>query len=197
MTAARKAVFSLAPRTLHLGALLFSALLFLALPAATAAWAQESGAQQGGAREVERPGRTGLPLPRFVSLASDEVNLRAGPGSQYPIEWVYRRRSMPVEVIDEFDTWRRIRDWEGTVGWVHGSLLSGRRTLRVLGESGELISLHRDPDEGSPLVAQVEAGVVGDLERCSGGWCQANLGGFEGWLRRQDFYGTLPKETLE
>ncbi len=187
MTAARKAVFSLMSRALLLGALLLAATL-----GSPTAWAQES-----GGREVERPGRTGLPLPRFVSLASGEVNLRAGPGSQYPIEWVYRRRSMPVEVIDEFDTWRRIRDWEGTVGWVHGSLLSGRRTLRVLGESGELIGLHRDPDEGSPLVAQVEAGVVGDLERCSGGWCQANLGGFEGWLRRQDFYGTLPKETLE
>ena len=187
MAAARNAFLSLAPRALFLGALLLAGPLD-----PPAAWAQES-----GTREVERPGRTGLPLPRFVSLASDEVNLRAGPGSQYPIEWVYRRRSMPVEVIDEFDTWRRIRDWEGTVGWVHGSLLSGRRTLRVLGQAGELIGLHRDPDEGSPLVAQVEPGVLGQLERCSGGWCRATLGGFEGWLRRQDFYGTLPKETLE
>ena len=187
MTAARNAFLSLASRALFVAALLLAGPLDL--PAARA--------QESGAREVERPGRTGLPLPRFVSLASDEVNLRAGPGSQYPIEWVYRRRSMPVEVIDEFDTWRRIRDWEGTVGWVHGSLLSGRRTLRVLGQAGELIGLRRDPDEGAPLVAQVEPGVLGQLERCSGGWCQATLGGFEGWLRRQDFYGTLPKEALE
>ncbi|MEJ1994734.1 MAG: SH3 domain-containing protein [Limibacillus sp.] len=145
-------------------------------------------------RSVERPGRTGLPLPRFVSLASGEINLRAGPGRQYPIEVVYRRQSMPVEVIDEFENWRRIRDWEGTVGWVHGSLLSGRRTLRVLGE--ELVALRRAPREDAPLVAQVEPGVIGELERCDGGWCQATLGGFEGWLRRQDFYGTLPKESL-
>lgn len=188
----RWSVPGLLPKALLLGALL------LASPAVL--WgsaAQETSAQESETRDVERPGRTGLPLPRFVSLASDEVNLRAGPGPQYPIEWVYRRRSMPVEVIDEFETWRRIRDWEGTLGWVHGSLLSGRRTLRVLGESGTLIGLHRDPEEDAPLVAQVEPGAVGALERCSGGWCQANLGGFEGWLRRQDFYGTLPKETLE
>lgn len=176
-------------------ALLFPALisgLFLALPQASA---QDNTA--GESRTVERPGRTGLPIPRFVSLASAEVNLRAGPGRQYPIEIVYRRRGMPVEVIDEFDTWRRIRDWEGTVGWVHGSLLSGRRTLRVLGAEGSLIALRRAPEEGAPAVAQAEPGVIGELERCEGGWCRASLDGFEGWLRRQDFYGTLPKETLE
>ncbi len=168
------------------------ALLVSALPPSLPAQAQQ-GAEEP--RRVERPGRTGLPLPRFVSLASGEVNLRAGPGRQYPIEVVYRRARMPVEVIDEFDTWRRIRDWEGTVGWVHGSLLSGRRTLRVLGT--ELVALRRDPRDDAPLVARVEPGVIGDLERCEGGWCRATLGGFEGWLRRQDFYGTLPKENLE
>ncbi len=150
------------------------AFLLLAPPAVLApAWAQQEGGQgqgqiQGQGRTVERPGRTGLPIPRFVSLASAEVNLRAGPGRQYPIEVVYRRRGLPVEVIDEFDTWRRIRDWEGTVGWVHGSLLSGRRTLRVLGPEGGLVTLRRAPDEGAPAVAEAEPGVIGQLERCEG-----------------------------
>lgn len=174
--------------------LLLATLLVTLLPAVNppAALGQEP---QAGARDVERPGRTNLPLPRFVSLASNEVNMRAGPGSQYPIEWVYQRRGLPVEVIDEFDNWRRIRDWQGTTGWVHGSLLSGKRTIRIVGE--ELVPVHRAPDRRSPLVAQAEPGVIGDLERCERGWCLALLGGFEGWVQRARFYGTFPKEQVK
>jgi SH3-like domain-containing protein len=73
-------------------------------------------------------------LPRFVSLRASEVNLRTGPGIRYPIEWVFKRRDLPVEVVDEFESWRRIRDWEGTLGWVHQSMLRGRRTALVTGE---------------------------------------------------------------
>jgi len=179
------------------GILPFALGVALLLGSGFQAAAQQQNQPEAGAanRSVERPGRTGLPLPRFVSLASAEVNLRAGPGRQYPIEVVYRRPRMPVEVIDEFENWRRIRDWEGTVGWVHGSLLSGKRTLRVLGE--ELVALRRSPRDEAPTVAQAEPGAIGELERCEAGWCQVTLGGFDGWLRRQDFYGTLPKESLE
>ena len=93
--------------------------------------AQEAGAQTP-AEATQRPappGRTGLPLPRFVTLRANEVNLRSGPGTRYPIDWVYRRSGMPVEIIDEFDTWRRIRDWQGTEGWVHQSMVQGRRGI--------------------------------------------------------------------
>jgi SH3-like domain-containing protein len=144
-------------------------------------------------RGLERPGRTGLPLPRFASLRADEVNLRAGPGVRYPIEWVYRRQGMPVEIVDEFDNWRKIRDWEGTQGWVHQSMLSGRRTVRV---AGQKTGLRREADEGAPLVAWLEDGVVAELKRCEGGWCEVEVQGYEGWLKRSDFYGTLPREDL-
>ena len=88
----------------------------------------------GSGRSSAAKGASGLPLPRFVSLRANEVNLRSVPGIRFPIDWVYRRSGLPVEVIDEFDTWRQVRDWEGTTGWVHKSMVQGRRTVRVTGE---------------------------------------------------------------
>ncbi len=144
-------------------------------------------------RQIERPGRTGLPLPRFVSLRASEVNLRAGPGIRYPIQWVYQRRNMPVEVIEEFETWRRIRDWEGTDGWVHQSMIQGRRSILVTGQERLLL---RKPEGGAAPVARLEAGVIGELLGCDGRWCEISAGGFDGWLPRDAFYGTYPQETV-
>jgi len=140
------------------------------------------------------PGRTGLPLPRFVTLRADEVNLRTGPGTRYPIDWVYRRRGLPVEIVDEFDTWRRIRDWQGTEGWVHQSMVQGQRGILV---TGKRHTLRRRPEPGSPGVAMVDAGVIGVLDRCQGDWCEVTAGGFTGWLERDAFYGLYPGEKLE
>ena len=100
---------------------------------------------------------SGLPLPRFVSLRSDEVNLRAGPGVRYPIDWIYARKDLPVEVIAEFEAWRKIRDWQGTEGWVHQSMLTGRRMMVVMGQARSLRA--SDADSADP-VAVVEPGVV-------------------------------------
>jgi len=147
-----------------------------------------------GVEEAQRPGRTGLPLPRFVSLRSSEVNLRTGPGFRYPIEWVYRRSGQPVEVVDEFDTWRRIRDWEGTSGWVHQSMLQGRRTVRVT-ESEQL--LRREPSPSAPPVARLAPGAIGGLNNCRDGWCRLDFSGFVGWLPRETFYGVYAEEMLE
>lgn len=158
----------------------------------TAGWAQ--GESDGdGVRRVERPGRTGLPLPRFVSLRAVEVNLRTGPGVRYPIDWIYRRKGMPVEVIDEFETWRRIRDFEGTTGWVHHALLDGRRGVLVI---GELRLLKRAPERGAPAVARLEPGVIGALRHCQGDWCQVTVEGLSGWLRRDWIYGLYPDEAI-
>lgn len=140
------------------------------------------------------PGRTGLPLPRFVSLRAAEVNLRAGPGTRYPIDWVYRRSGMPVEIIDEFDTWRRIRDWQGTEGWIHQSMVQGRRSVLI---TGQLRTLRRKPEAEAPGVAQLEAGVVGTLEGCRGDWCEIAAGGYSGWLPRNTFYGLYPGEEMK
>ena len=139
---------------------------------------------------------SGLPLPRFVSLRAGEANLRAGPGVQYPVEWVYYRAELPVEVIAEYYTWRKVRDWQGSQGWVHQSILSSNRTLIV---TGGLRTLRRKVDTQSPAVARVEANVVGRLLECPDGltWCEVEIDGFKGWLRRVEFWGVYPGEVVK
>lgn len=140
-----------------------------------------------------QPG-SGLPVPRFVSLRSNEVNLRTGPGLRYPIQWVYVHKGLPMEITAEFDTWRRVRDWQGTEGWVHESTLSGLRTMIITGKPR---GLHTRPSDGSGLVARLAPGVVGRLLSCRPRWCQVDAKGFQGWLKRDAFWGVLPNETLE
>ncbi|MFN3077610.1 MAG: SH3 domain-containing protein [Alphaproteobacteria bacterium] len=140
-------------------------------------------------------GGTGLPLPRFVSLRSEPVNLRTGPGQRYPVEWTYLRRGYPVEIIAEFDTWRKIRDWEGTEGWVHQSMLAGRRTFLVM---GSVHPLRGTGSEDASPVAMVEPGVVGMLMSCpkESPYCRVNIGGRIGWLKRSEFWGIHRGEFL-
>lgn len=137
---------------------------------------------------------TQLPLPRFVSLRSNEINLRTGPGVNYPVEWVYRRRGMPVEVVAEFDSWRKVRDWQGTVGWVHQSMLDGRRGALIIG--GERI-LRREPAAGAAGVARLEPGVIARLKECGSEWCLLESDSYDGWLKRDEFWGVYPGESLE
>lgn len=147
----------------------------------------------GGARAAEA---TGLPLPRFVSLRSDEVNLRTGPGIRYPIDWNYARRDLPVEVIAEFEAWRKIRDWQGTEGWVHQSMLSGRRMMVVIGAPRSLRA--SDADSAEP-VAIVEPGVLGRLVQCprNRDFCRVEVGQIQGWLRRDELWGVYKGEWIE
>lgn len=138
---------------------------------------------------------SGLPVPRFVSLRSDEINLRTGPGTNYPVDWVYVRRHMPVEIVAEFDTWRKIRDWEGTVGWVHQSLLDGERTGIVVGATRDMLSAPRA--DATRTVARLEPGVIVRLRECRPEWCFVQAEEFEGWLRRDAFWGVYPGETFD
>lgn len=133
-------------------------------------------------------------LPRFVSLRSEEVNLRTGPGVRYPVEWVLQRRNMPVEVLAEFENWRKIRDWQGTEGWVHQSMVSGRRYAIV---TEAVRSLRRQPEPNSPAVARLEAGVVAQILECKEQWCRLDANGFKGWLPRSEFWGAYPNETVK
>ncbi|MGC2854921.1 SH3 domain-containing protein [Novispirillum sp. DQ9] len=139
---------------------------------------------------------SGLPLPRFVSLRSDQVNMRSGPGVRYPVDWVYLRRNLPVEVIAEFDTWRKIRDAEGAEGWVHQSMLAGRRTVQVITNRAPL---RRTADELGAPAALVEAGVVGRLVQCPTGsvFCRVEINGVQGWLKREEFWGVYKAEFVE
>lgn len=141
------------------------------------------------------PKETGLPLPRFASFRSAEVNLRAGPGVRYPVEWVYKRADLPVEVIAEFDTWRKIRDWQGGQGWVHQSMLAAKRTAIV---TGKVRTLRAKPDIAAGAVAQLEANVIGKLVECPEGspWCRVAVEKYDGWLRRVEFWGAYPEESL-
>lgn len=161
---------------------------------AGAAPAQQADGGAENAGPAEPPGRTGRPLPRFASLRADEVNMRTGPGLRYPIEWVYRRRNLPVEIVDEFETWRRVRDWEGTVGWVHQSMLHGLRTVRVQEKTR---TLRREPAAGAAPVARAEAGVIAILDTCADGWCRLEFDGLGGWVRRDALYGVTPRTSAE
>ena len=142
------------------------------------------------------PAGTGLPLPRFVSIRSEEVNMRTGPGVRYPVDWVYHRKSMPVEVVNEFDTWRKVRDVRGGQGWIHQSMLSSRRTMVV---TGQIRTIRKRADVKSPPLARVEPGAMGKLLQCPDGlgWCEVKIGDFKGWFRRVEFWGVYPKETLK
>ena len=135
-----------------------------------------------------------LPIPRFVTLRAEEANARTGPGTQYPIEWRFMRRGMPVEITGQFGQWRKIRDWQGAEGWVHQSLLSGRRAVVVTGIARVL---RRRAVEDSDPVAQVEPGVIGRLLECEPGWCRVELQSYRGWLKRTEFWGVYPGEKVE
>lgn len=134
-----------------------------------------------------------LPLPRFVSLREDEVNLRAGPGERYPIDWVLTRKGMPVEILQEFDVWRKIRDAQGSEGWVHQRMVSGLRTVSI---TGAVHTLHANPDPTSPAVARAEPGVIARLLECHGDWCRIEAKAIKGWTRRADLWGVYADETV-
>ena len=138
---------------------------------------------------------SGLPLPRFVSLRSQEVNMRTGPGVRYPVVWVYKLRKLPLEVVAEFRTWRKVRDFEGTVGWMHQGMLSNKRTMAVTGQTR---TLRRQADSRSSAVARIEPSTVGEIMKCpkDSGWCKLSFGRYEGWLRLVEFWGVHPGEKF-
>lgn len=146
---------------------------------------------------------SGLPLPRFVSLKADRVNLRSGPGTEYPTVWVYKRAGLPLEVIKEFENWRQVRDSEGTTGWVLQSFLSGRRTALVLpwelksGAAAPHVVVHNSDSESSKAVAKVEAGVIANLHDCDGRWCHITIDDFRGYLEQKKLWGIYENEVLK
>jgi SH3-like domain-containing protein len=139
--------------------------------------------------------RTGLPLPRWASLKSDKVHMRSGPGTQYPILWVYARKGLPVEITAEFDVWRRIRDIEGAEGWVHQSNLSGKRGLIVIGKG--LQAVQRSKDNLSRLRAEAEPGTQGRLLNCENEWCKVEIGGIRGYMKRERLWGVNAQENFD
>jgi SH3-like domain-containing protein len=168
-------------------------LSFLAAVPLAGAAAQAPGKIDPGARKT---GPSGLPLPRFVSLKADEVNVRRGPGWDHGVAWVFRRAGLPVEVVAEFDVWRQIRDSEGSTGWVLGTLLSGRRTVLVAPWKTDqhALELHRSASASAEVKARLAPGVLGDVENCSGEWCRITAGSVSGYISQDLVWGAYPGE---
>ncbi|HVC63353.1 MAG TPA: SH3 domain-containing protein [Acetobacteraceae bacterium] len=145
--------------------------------------------------EPEKPTGTGLPLPRFAALRTDDVNLRAGPGFRYPIEWIYKRRDLPMEIEREFEVWRLVKDPDGILGWVHEATLTGRRTFMVQGSDA---TLRAEPKDDAAPVAVLKIGVIGRIRSCKAGsdWCRMQVGNYRGFLKRSQFWGALPEEAI-
>lgn len=139
-------------------------------------------------------GESGLPVPRFVSLATDKANLRTGPGGRYPILWVYVQRNLPLEVTAEYGVWRRVRDMDGAVGWMHGRLLSGRRSAIV---TGSIRVLRAKPDAAARPLLRLQPGVLAKVHGCESAWCRIEVRGKKGWLRRESLWGTFAGEKIE
>ena len=183
------------PRSVSIRIGLAVVLAFLAAPAPSLI---VPGLRRRGVQAVG-PNKSGLPLPRFVSLKAGRVNLRIGPGRNYPVDWMYMKTGLPMEIIQEYDNWRRVRDSEGTEGWINQSLLSGKRTGIVTpwnrGKDATVPLLDRPAEDGRK-VADIEPGALGSIENCNGNWCEMRFGGRSGWLDQSQIWGAYPKETV-
>jgi SH3-like domain-containing protein len=142
------------------------------------------------------PDGSGLPVPRFVSLRAEEANMRTGPGEQYPIKWTYQRAGLPLEIIAEYHHWRRVRDWQGTEGWMHSSMLTGRRGFMV---KDAVQPLRAEPSPQATVLAEVEPKVIGRIEECPKAvdWCRVRIDSIKGWLDRRALWGVYPGEEVD
>ncbi|MBO6885327.1 MAG: aspartyl-trna synthetase [Marivita sp.] len=148
----------------------------------------------GPAMAADRGSVTNLPLPRFVSMKASEGNVRRGPSLSHRIDWVYKRRNMPLQITAEHEHWRRVQDRDGAGGWVHYSLLSGVRTAIV---EVDLLNLYARPDSSTQVNAQLALGVVAEVRECLPDWCELSAGGYRGWARKGSYWGVLPQEVFE
>lgn len=149
-------------------------------------------------------GPSGLPLPRFVSLKAGRANLRIGPGTEYAVSWLYTRPGLPMEIIQEYDHWRHVRDAQGTDGWIYQSLLSGERTAEAAPwmegrkkDKPVYVMMRSDPAAGASVVAKLEPGVVLKVHECNGDWCSASVEGADGWVAQAEIWGAYPGEAFK
>jgi SH3-like domain-containing protein len=146
---------------------------------------------------------SGLNVPRFVSIKPSRVNLRSGPGTEYPTTWVYKREGLPLEIIKEFEAWRQVRDSEGSTGWVLQNLLSGRRTALIAswevkpGVTPPQIALYADESETARRVATVEAGVIANVLSCNGRWCYVAIESYRGYIPQKKLWGVYESEVVK
>lgn len=139
-----------------------------------------------------------LPIPRYVSLKSDRVNLREGPSKDHRTVWIFQRAGLPVEITAEFEIWRKVRDSEGAEGWVLHSLLSGRRTALVAPwKKGSESILYRRASLTAAPVAKLQSNVIASVKSCDGTWCHVSGYGFDGYIQQSDLWGVYPNEKID
>lgn len=170
-----------------------TALLLTAALAPLSAQAEDGGENaQEDISDSSLLSSSGLPIPRFISLKFEEVNLRTGPGTRYPIRWVYKRKHMPVEVIEEFGQWRKLKDVQGDEGWVHQSQLSGARTAVFKQET----TLQRYPEDTAPPMIKVGKHVVAQVLECDVEWCEVQVESYKAWTKKASIWGVYPREIM-
>lgn len=149
---------------------------------------------------AELSAKSGLPVPRFVTLRAERINVRVGPGVRYPLKWVFLKSKLPVEVTAEFDTWRKIRDVDGEEGWVHQSMLNGTRYVRITDNNTNIFK--KPIEKESDTVAILWPGVIAKLLSCKGKWCRvlvkSNDGNeIKGWTKRnENLWGVYDEEEI-
>ncbi|MFK7752602.1 MAG: SH3 domain-containing protein [Sedimentitalea sp.] len=144
--------------------------------------------------EVTRGPVTHLPLPRFVSMKAGEGNVRRGPSLTHRIDWVFKRRDMPLQITAEHGHWRRVKDRDGAGGWVHYALLSGARTVLI---EQDMMPVYTRADAQSPMAAAFELGVIARLGPCKADWCRITAGGYRGWAHKNHLWGVRPDELRD
>lgn len=137
---------------------------------------------------------SGLAIPRFVSLKFNEVNVRVGPGKRYPIRYVYKRQYLPVQIVEEFAHWRKIKDFEGATGWVQKAQLDGRRTAMIMDKPQ---NLYPDPEVKRAPIIRAAPRVIAPVTECQPDWCELEIAGTRAWIRKADIWGVGREEVFE
>ena len=196
MVISRKKLVSFALAGICIAGVLVAATFVMTRQSATAN--SDETATDTTSKSDRQTGPSGLPVPRYVSLKTDRVNVRRGPSTEHQVIWVFAKQGLPVEIIAESDLWRRVRDSDGEEGWVYHTLLAGRRTGLVAPWSrGENVALRDGPKKSAKAVAIVQTGVVGQLLSCTGKWCKFSVNGYSGWLKQDMLWGVYPDEKIE
>ena len=138
---------------------------------------------------------TGLEIPRYVSLKSNDANIRVGPSINYPIEIKYIIKNYPLEVIEEYEDWRKVKDFKNNIGWIHKSLISGTRTGIVLSNDSKNIKLLNTLDGN--IIGEIGKGNIVFLEKCKIYWCLISSGNFKGWIDKKYIWGVKEKEIIK